>query len=83
MSEGSDPSERNIIDAWVDSDSAPHRPTTDAEIDRIRTSAYFVHGNYVRLANLGPDTADNGLIRIAKNGRSLVPVSSTNHISDP
>lgn len=68
MSERSGPAVENIIDAWIDTNSAPHRPTTDAEIDRIRTSAYFIHGNYVRLADLGPDIANNGLIRIAKNG---------------
>lgn len=53
----------NIIDDFVGSKSTPHDPTSDAEIDRIRKSAYFVHGNYYEIAKLGPSVRTDGMAR--------------------
>jgi len=64
----------NIIDLWIDSSSGPHKPTTDAEIDQLRKSGYFVHGNYYQLAALGPNISHDGLIRMEKNGNGFAPL---------
>lgn len=60
-------SQKNTIDQFVDSDSAPDDWTNNQEIDRLRKSAYFVHGNYFQIADLGPNIPRNGLVRVDTN----------------
>ncbi|ELZ98079.1 hypothetical protein C440_02488 [Haloferax mucosum ATCC BAA-1512] len=57
----------NIVDEFVGTDGTPHEPTSDAEIDRIRKSAWFVHGNYYQIAKLGPSVPGDGMARFDVN----------------
>jgi len=58
----------NLVDEFVDVTGSPHEPTSDAELDRLRKSAFFVHGNYFRIAKLGPNVLDDGMVRFEETG---------------